>query len=127
MVVRNEPVVVLRRQVLGVMLANAILWVAALVVTGNSHLGGTAAVALISIGSLLWARDGENPGAMARHLRIARTRLAAVLLANAVLWATVLVITGRSLLAGTAAAALMSIGSLLLARGSRIPARADQP
>ena len=126
MVVRNEPIVILRRQVLGVMLANAILWVAALVVTGNSQLGGTAAVALISIGSLLWAQDGENPAAMTRHLRIARTRLAAVLLANAVLWATVLVITGRSLLAGTAAAALMSIGSLLLARGSRIPARADQ-
>lgn len=42
-----------RAHVLAVLLANAILWAAAVVVTGNFLVGGTAAVGLISIGSLL--------------------------------------------------------------------------
>lgn len=46
------------RHVLGVLLANAVVWAAAILVSRNFHLGGAAAVALISISSLLSKRSG---------------------------------------------------------------------
>jgi len=54
--VNNSTITVEPRHLLGVMLANATLWIAALVVTGNTVLAGAAAVALISIGSLYASR-----------------------------------------------------------------------
>ena len=45
-----------RSHVLGVLFANAILWVAAILLTRNHTLGGLAVVGLISIGSLMLAR-----------------------------------------------------------------------
>ncbi|MGH9775464.1 MAG: hypothetical protein ACRD50_11015 [Candidatus Acidiferrales bacterium] len=42
--------------VMAVLMANAVLWVAALVIVGDARLAGAAAVALISIGSLALAR-----------------------------------------------------------------------
>ena len=42
-----------RGHVTGVLVANGALWVAALFAVGNWRLGGLAAIALISIGSLL--------------------------------------------------------------------------
>jgi hypothetical protein len=55
-VINDSSIAVEPRHLLGVMLANAILWSAALVVTGNTLLAGPAAVALISIGSLYISR-----------------------------------------------------------------------
>lgn len=53
----NTAEIGLRRgHVMGVLFANAILWVAAILLTGNHVLGGLAVVALVSIGSLLLAR-----------------------------------------------------------------------
>ncbi len=45
-----------RGHLLAVLFANSMLWVAAVLLTGNSKLGGAAVIALISIGSLLRAR-----------------------------------------------------------------------
>lgn len=45
-----------RGHLLAVLFANAVLWVAAVLIAGNSKLGGAGVVALISIGSLLLAR-----------------------------------------------------------------------
>ena len=42
-----------RGRLVGVLLANAILWGAAILVTGDVKLGGTATIALIVIGTLL--------------------------------------------------------------------------
>ncbi len=48
---------ILRRgQVVAVLLANAILWAAAIYLTGSFKLGGPAAIALISIGTLFKTR-----------------------------------------------------------------------
>ena len=41
---------------MAVLVANAVLWVAAIIVIGNPLMGGPAAIALISIGSLFFAR-----------------------------------------------------------------------
>ncbi len=46
-----------RGHVLAVLFANAVLWAAAIVVTGSYKLGGAAVIGLISIGSLLQARS----------------------------------------------------------------------
>jgi hypothetical protein len=43
-------------QLLAVLLGNTVLWVAALIVTGNVRLAGAAAVALISIATLAHGR-----------------------------------------------------------------------
>lgn len=52
------PEVSVRRgHVLAVLLANAVLWTAAVLVTGNVRLSGAAAIGLISIGSLLRPRS----------------------------------------------------------------------
>ncbi len=45
-----------RGHVLAIVLANAVLWVAAVFVTGEPKLGGPGAIALISIASLLFVR-----------------------------------------------------------------------
>ncbi len=45
-----------RGHVIAVLLANAILWVAAVVISDQKTLGGLALIGLISIGSLLWKR-----------------------------------------------------------------------
>jgi hypothetical protein len=45
-----------RGQLVAVLLANAILWVAAIFLAGTPKLGGPAVIALISISSLLVAR-----------------------------------------------------------------------
>lgn len=45
-----------RGHLLAVLFANSMLSVAAVLLTGNSKLGGAAVIALISIGSLLRAR-----------------------------------------------------------------------
>ena len=47
-----------RGHIVAVLLANAILWVAAVLATGYPLLGGLAVVGLISIASLLFARPG---------------------------------------------------------------------
>lgn len=44
-----------RGHLVGVLFANTILWVAAILVTGSPLLGGVATVSLLSIGSLLFA------------------------------------------------------------------------
>lgn len=49
-------VAVRRGHVMGVLFANAILWVAAILLTKNHTVSGLAVVSLISIGSLLLAR-----------------------------------------------------------------------
>lgn len=49
----NVATGVTRGHIRAVLLANCLLWTAALFVTGNSLLAGAAAVSLISIGSLL--------------------------------------------------------------------------
>ena len=49
----QAEITVPRGRVLAVLLANGVLWVGALVMTGNWMLGGGAAIALISIASLL--------------------------------------------------------------------------
>jgi len=46
-----------RGHLVAVLLANAILWVAAILLTGPVKLGGLAVVALISIGSLFPRRS----------------------------------------------------------------------
>ena len=53
----SSAMVVRRGHVLAVLLANAILWAAAIVVSGNVRLGGAAFIGLISIGSLLRPRS----------------------------------------------------------------------
>lgn len=45
-----------RSHLIGVILANAVLWVAAVLLSGQMHLGGLAVVALASLGSLLRSR-----------------------------------------------------------------------
>lgn len=42
-----------RRHLLGVLLANSLLWATAVLLTGGQGLGGVAAAALVSIASLL--------------------------------------------------------------------------
>ena len=46
-------VVISRKRVIAVLIANAVLWVAVLFVTHNAIFGGAGAAAIISIGSLL--------------------------------------------------------------------------
>jgi len=41
-----------KKQILSILIANAILWAAAIILTRNTLLGGTAVVALASIASL---------------------------------------------------------------------------
>lgn len=48
-----------RGHLIGVLLANAVLWVAAVVSVGHWMLGGPAAIALISIGSLLRSKQAS--------------------------------------------------------------------
>jgi len=54
--VAQTEILVRRGQVVAVLLANAILWVAVILVMGKPLLSGPAAIALISIGSLFKAR-----------------------------------------------------------------------
>jgi hypothetical protein len=49
---QQTDITVGRGRLTGVLIANAILWGAALVVAGDWRLGGPAVIALISIGSL---------------------------------------------------------------------------
>jgi len=49
-------ILIRRGQLVAVLLANAILWVAVIIVVGNPLMGGPAVIALISIGSLFFAR-----------------------------------------------------------------------
>ncbi len=59
----QEPAIIVSRgRVAGVLIANAILWGAALVVSGDWRLGGPAVIALISIGSLLAIRQQRTTG-----------------------------------------------------------------
>jgi hypothetical protein len=55
----KADIVIRRGRLLAVLLANAILWAAAIVLTGPVKLGGPAVIALISIGSLFprWGRS----------------------------------------------------------------------
>lgn len=46
-----------RGKLAGVLIANAVLWGAAVLVAGDWRLGGPAVIALISIGSLLATRS----------------------------------------------------------------------
>jgi len=52
----QAEVLVRRGQLVAVLLANAILWVAAIYLAGSPKLGGPAAIALISIASLFAAK-----------------------------------------------------------------------
>jgi hypothetical protein len=52
----HAGILVKRGQLAAVLLANAILWVAAIYLAGSPMLGGPAAIALISIGSLFAVR-----------------------------------------------------------------------
>lgn len=52
----NAEVTIARARLTGVLIANAVLWAAALLVVGDWRLGAPAAAALISIGSLPAAR-----------------------------------------------------------------------
>ncbi len=52
----SAHIAIRRSHVLAILLANAVLWVAAVFVTGDSKLGGAGAIGLISIASLLFAR-----------------------------------------------------------------------
>lgn len=50
----SETLTLSRTHVLGVLIANALLWVAAVFLSGKSpQMGGMAAIGLISIGTLL--------------------------------------------------------------------------
>jgi len=50
------------------------------------------------------------------EILVRRGQFVAVLLANAILWAAVILVMGKPLLSGPAAIALISIGSLFKAR-----------
>jgi len=52
----HAEILVRRGQLVGVLLANAILWVAAIYLAGSPTLGGPAVIALISIASLFAAK-----------------------------------------------------------------------
>ena len=52
----QTEILVPRKHFVAVLLANAILWVAVILVTGKPLLAGPAAIALISIGSLFKPR-----------------------------------------------------------------------
>lgn len=50
---QQAGITIARGRLAGVLIANAILWGAAVLVAGDWRLGGPAVIALISIGSLL--------------------------------------------------------------------------
>lgn len=52
----QTEILIRRGQLVGVLLANAILWAAAIVVVGKPLLSGPAAIALITIGTLFRKR-----------------------------------------------------------------------
>ena len=52
----QTDITIRRGQLVGVLLANAILWAAAIIVMGKPLLSGPAAIALITIGTLFKAR-----------------------------------------------------------------------
>jgi hypothetical protein len=52
----HAGILIRRGQLVAVLLANAILWVAAIYLAGSPILGGPAVIALISIGSLFAIR-----------------------------------------------------------------------
>ena len=56
----QTEILVRRGQLVAVFVANAILWVAVIFVVGKPLLGGPAAIALISIGSLFSARPKNS-------------------------------------------------------------------
>jgi hypothetical protein len=58
--VAQTEILVRRGQLVAVLVANAVLWVAAIIVIGNPLMGGPAAIALISIGSLFFARPKNS-------------------------------------------------------------------
>jgi len=57
--VAQTDILVRRGQFVAVLLANAILWVAVILVMGKPLLSGPAAIALITIGSLFKARPKD--------------------------------------------------------------------
>ena len=56
----DAGIVIRRGQLVAVLLANAILWAAAIFLVGTPKIGAPAAIALISIGSLFAARPGNS-------------------------------------------------------------------
>jgi hypothetical protein len=58
--VEQAGIVISRGQLTAVLLANAVLWAAAIVLTKDTMLGGPAVIGLISIGSLFAVRR-KNP------------------------------------------------------------------
>ena len=56
----SAGIAIRRGHVLAILLANAVLWVAAVFVTDDSKLGGPGAIALISIASLLFVRPSKD-------------------------------------------------------------------
>ena len=66
----QTEILVRRGQLVAVLAANAVLWVAAIIVIGNPLMGGPAAIALIAIGSILRAAQKLLiSGALARPTR----------------------------------------------------------